>query len=77
MNRLLTKVLLSAILLSLTACETGIFIRKPHYHDHDHDRSQHAVSWGYTTGEPMLDAGYYGTFYPQAAHSESEGAVSY
>jgi len=73
MNRLLTNVLLGAILLSLTACETGIFVRPPHYHDHH----QHPVSWGYTTGDPMLDAGYYGTFYPQAAHYEGEGAISH
>lgn len=72
MNNRLIKMLISALLLSLTACETGIFVRKPHYYDHH----PHVVNWGYTTGDPMLDAGYYGNFYPQAVY-QSEGAISH
>lgn len=72
MNNILLKMIIATLLVSLSGCETGLFLRKPHYHDH-HPR---AVSWGYTTGDPMLDAGYYGTFYPQAVY-EGEGAVSH
>jgi len=76
MNNKLCKRLLGLILLvSLTACETGIFVRPPHYYHNDHNHQP--VSWGYTTGEPMLEAGYggnYGNFYPQAVQV-SEGAV--
>ncbi len=54
-------VLLLLLFSFLTACQGN----KP----------EQLVTWGYTTGDPILDAGYEGNFYPQVVH-EGEGAIS-
>jgi hypothetical protein len=36
---------------------------------------QQLVTWGYITGDPILDAGHEGNFYPQVIR-ENEGAIS-
>ncbi|MDT8425974.1 MAG: hypothetical protein RQ733_08355 [Methyloprofundus sp.] len=75
--------LITLLLTSLSACESGMFIRgshSHHYHDEDHSYNQ-PISWGYTVGDPVLDTGHSGNFYPSNAYGqyivhEGEGAAA-
>ena len=83
MKNTLLKFAISLILLnSLSACETGIFIRDSHSHYHyDNQFSSQTINWGYTTGDPVLyDMGYTGNFFPYASPyghvvHEGDGAI--
>ena len=39
------------------------------------NKQEQLVTWGYITGDPILDAGHEGNFYPQVIR-ENEGAIS-
>ncbi len=74
---ILKAFLITLLLTSLSACESGFFIRDSHSH-----HNNQPISWGYTVGDPVLDAGYYGNFYPsnspygQHFVHEGEGAIA-
>jgi len=80
MKHILKAVFITFLIISLSACETGMFIRGSHSH-HYHDYNQ-AINWGYTVGDPILGAGYYGNFYPsnspygQYVIHQGEGAIA-
>ncbi len=79
-NKLITLSIISTLLSMLNACETGLFTRSDHYESGTQYR---VINWGYTTGDPLLNAGYYGNFYSSASPygsnppiiQESEGAI--
>ena len=62
MKKKIHCVLLLLLFSFLTACQSN-------------KQEQQLVTWGYITGDPILDAGYEGNFYPQVVH-EGEGAIS-
>jgi len=80
-NKLITLSIISTLLSMLNACETGVYIRGDHHYYHD--AQYRVINWGYTTGDPLLNAGYYGNFYSSASPygsnppiiQESEGAI--
>ncbi|WP_174483183.1 hypothetical protein [methanotrophic endosymbiont of Bathymodiolus puteoserpentis (Logatchev)] len=63
MNYILKATLLTFLIISLSACETGFFVRDSHSHYYGGDYNQ-PISWGYTVGDPLLNTGYSGNFYP-------------
>jgi len=82
MKHILKAFLIILLLTSLSACETGMFIRGNHSHHYNDDHYNQPISWGYTVGDPILGAGYSGNFYPsnspygQYVVHEGEGAVA-
>jgi len=81
MNFLLKSVFISILLTSLSACESGMFIRGSHSHYYHEDNHNQPIRWGYTVGDPVLEAGYYGNFYPLNSPygpiiRQGEGAVA-
>jgi len=58
-TRLMKAFALFSLALTLLACQSN----KP----------EQLVTWGYVTGDPILDAGHEGNFYPQAV---DEGQVA-
>ncbi|MDC9729517.1 MAG: hypothetical protein PSN04_09380 [Methyloprofundus sp.] len=61
MKKQINRALLILLFAFLTACQSS----KP----------EQLVTWGYITGDPILDAGQEGNFYPQIVH-ENEGAIT-
>ena len=83
MKHILKAFLITLLLTSLSACETGMFVRGSHSsHHYNEDHYNQPISWGYTVGDPVLGAGYSGNFYPsnspygQHVVHEGEGAVA-
>ncbi len=81
MTSILRAFIITLLFTSLSACETGIFIRGSHSHHYYHDDYPAPISWGYTVGDPVLEAGYYGNFYPYSSPygrvvHEGEGATA-
>jgi len=82
-NKLITLSILSLMLCLLNACETGLFIREVHPYYYTNDTQYRIINWGYTIGDPLLNASYYGNFYsptsPYGSNApiiqESEGAI--
>ncbi|MCF7970849.1 MAG: hypothetical protein K9L22_06755 [Methylococcaceae bacterium] len=64
MHHTLKTPLIIILLTSLSACETGMFVRANHTHHYNDDQYNQPISWGYTVGDPVLDTGYSGNFYP-------------
>ncbi|RLA16605.1 MAG: hypothetical protein DRQ62_15960 [Gammaproteobacteria bacterium] len=83
MKHILKAALITLLFTSLSACESGMFIRSSHLHHYNDDvHYNQPISWGYTVGDPVLDAGYSSNFYPsnspygQYVVHEGEGAVA-
>jgi len=51
-NRFIKAFTLFSLALTLLACQSN--------------KQEQLVTWGYVTGDPILDAGHEGNFYPQA-----------
>jgi len=51
-NRLIKAFALFLLALTLLGCQSN--------------KQEQLVTWGYVTGDPILDAGHEGNFYPQA-----------
>jgi len=79
MKHILKAFLITFLLTSLSACETGMS-HSHHYNDDVYYNQP--ISWGYTVGDPVLGAGYSGNFYPSSSPygqyvvHEGEGAVA-
>jgi hypothetical protein len=61
MKKLIHRILLLLLFSFIAACQSN--------------KQEQLVTWGYITGDPILDAGHEGNFYPQVIR-ENEGAIS-